>query len=122
MPALTPAEVQIFPCWMKMESLSTSTAGKFVLSMSHMAQWVAARLPSSSPALASRKAPLQTEAVRRNAPELLAIHSMSSPDSATARSISGAPGTIRVSRRVPLKLSSGWLSTASPSAVGISPP
>ncbi|MNJ53126.1 hypothetical protein D3C77_485050 [compost metagenome] len=65
MPALTPADVHTVPCWMKIASASTSMAGNACLRVSHMAQWVAARRPSSRPALASRKAPLHTEAIRR---------------------------------------------------------
>ncbi|MCY1304900.1 hypothetical protein D9M70_546750 [compost metagenome] len=79
MPALTPAEVHTEPCWMKIASASTSIDGKPCLSVSHMAQWVAARRPSSRPALASRKAPLQIEAIRRALFKWLRSQATSSP-------------------------------------------
>ena len=65
MPAVTPAEVRIGPSATKIGSGSTVTAGKARASASHHAQCVVARRPSSSPARASRKAPVQTEATRR---------------------------------------------------------
>src|SRR5215472_7305287 len=64
MPALTPAEVQIFPSWTKIGSGSTRTSGKRVLNVSAAAQCVVARRPDSNPASASRKAPTQIDTTR----------------------------------------------------------
>ena len=64
MPAVTLAEVAMFPSLMKIGSGSTSTAGYWSRRAPHCDQWVVARLPSSRPALASRNAPVQTEATR----------------------------------------------------------
>src|SRR5271169_1112551 len=65
MPAVTPAEVQTGPSHTKIGSGSTRTAGKRWASLAQYIQWVAARRPSSTPAAASRNAPVQTEATRR---------------------------------------------------------
>ncbi len=65
MPAVMPAEVHTLPSWMKMGSGSSRTLGKRSANSRQRLQCVAARLPSSKPAVASRKAPLQTDATRR---------------------------------------------------------
>ncbi|MNR09896.1 hypothetical protein D3C85_1261190 [compost metagenome] len=67
------------------------------MSMPHIAQWVAARRPSSNPASASRNVPLHTEAVRLTLVDASLSQSTSSRELLIARIITGAPGTIRVS-------------------------
>src|SRR3954465_9742078 len=64
-PAVTPADVQTLPWRVKIGSGSTSTSGWRRARASHADQWVVTRRPSSSPAWASRKAPVQTDATRR---------------------------------------------------------
>ncbi|MNN38892.1 hypothetical protein D3C81_1529090 [compost metagenome] len=122
MPAVTPAEVQTAPCWMKIASASTSRAGKRCCSVSHMAQWVAARQPSSSPALASRKAPLHTEAIRRTSGAESFSHVVSSSWQSRVSQMSGAPGTIRVSTAARSSSPRTLVSTANPSTVLTNPP
>ena len=66
MPAVMPAEVQTGPSTMKMRSSSTFTLGKRACSLRAAPQCVVARRPSSRPASASTKAPVQVEATRRD--------------------------------------------------------
>ena len=65
MPAVMPADVHTLPSWTKIGSGSSFTLGKRWANSPQRLQWVAARRPSSRPAVASRKAPLHTEATRR---------------------------------------------------------
>ena len=65
MPAVEPAEVMVCPSRTKIRSGSTATRGWRRASSAQNAQCVVAALPSSSPAAASRNAPVQTEQVRR---------------------------------------------------------
>jgi hypothetical protein len=65
MPAVTPADVRTGPSTTKIGSRSTATAGWRRCRSSQYCQWVVARRPSSSPALASTYAPVQTDATRR---------------------------------------------------------
>ncbi len=60
-----PAPVQISPWRMKIGSASTSISGCSAASWPAVDQCVVARLPSSSPAAASRWAPTQTLDTRR---------------------------------------------------------
>jgi len=62
---VTPADVQIWPCSMKIALRSTSTRGNARASASHADQCVVARLPSSRPAAARMNEPLHTDAMRR---------------------------------------------------------
>ena len=66
MPAVTPAEVHTLPSRMKIGSGSTVTSGNSCARRAHVAQWVVALRPSSSPARASKKAPEHTEVTRRD--------------------------------------------------------
>ena len=61
MPAVTPAEVHTLPSRTKIGSGSNRTLGKRAANSAQRPQWVAARRPSSSPAVATRKAPLHTD-------------------------------------------------------------
>ena len=65
MPAVIPAEVQIWPSLMKIRSASSRTPGNRRAKSLLRDQWVVARRPSSRPAAAKRKAPEQTLATRR---------------------------------------------------------
>src|SRR5262245_50227189 len=64
-PAVTPADVKTRPSRTKIGSGSTATRGYCSASCRHAPQWVVARRPSSKPASANRKAPVQTEPSRR---------------------------------------------------------
>ena len=65
MPAVTPAEVKTCPSRVKMGSGSTRTVGYRAANWAQRDQWVVARRPSSSPASASRNAPVHTDVTRR---------------------------------------------------------
>ncbi|MCY1440171.1 hypothetical protein D9M71_564340 [compost metagenome] len=90
--------------------------------MPHIAQWVAARRPSSNPASASRKVPLHTEAVRLALFDACLSQSTRLRELFIARIMAGAPGTISVSIDWSSKALNGRVSTARPSAVWIRPP
>lgn len=122
MPALTPADVQILSSRMKIASLSTAMDGCCSRSMSHMAQCVAARLLSSTPVFANRKAPLHTETVRCAFADNLVSHCTNEADSAVTSWICGEPGTIIVSISYRETRATGTVCTATPSAVCTNPP
>src|SRR5262249_28469780 len=67
-PAVTPAEVYTPPSRTKIGSGSTSIRGYCRARRSQNSQWVVASRPSSSPAAASRKAPVQTDPTPRARP------------------------------------------------------
>ena len=96
MPAVTPAEVITSPSRTKIGSGSTSTSGWRRASSAHHAQWVVARRPSSSPARASRKAPVQTDATRRER-AAAARSQPTSRSSSPAAATPVPPGTSSVS-------------------------
>ena len=96
MPALTPAEVQTRPSWMKMGSQSTISSGCSSASWRARLQWVVTRRPVTSPAAASRKTPLQTDVTRRVVTPAALIQSTSAR-SARARSTPAPPATTSVS-------------------------
>lgn len=62
-PAEMPAEVMILPCSTKITFSRTSVWGAAARRAAMSSQCVVAAMPSSSPAFASRNAPVQTEAV-----------------------------------------------------------
>src|SRR6202044_1673487 len=64
MPAVTPAEVARSPSLMKIGSGSTVTSGYWAARSAQRSQWVVTVRPVSSPASASRNAPVQTDASR----------------------------------------------------------
>ncbi len=62
-PAEIPADVTMPPSSTHLRFSKTVSEGNISLSSSTSAQWVVALLPSSRPACASKKAPVQTDAV-----------------------------------------------------------
>jgi hypothetical protein len=79
---------------------------------------VTARRPSSSPAAASKKAPVQTEATRRALAAAWRSRTATRASRATAR-VPGPPATRSVSLRVP---PSAAVSTMTPLDMRTSPP
>ena len=124
MPAVTPADVQTSPSRMNTGSGSSSTCGKRCRKPSQNAQWVVARWPSSSPAAASRYAPVHTEVVRRACSDARAIQSTTTgsstalrePSPPATRSVSwrgGGSGSGSTASRMPLLILT-WPSVAGP--------
>ena len=97
--AVTPAEVQIGPSAMKIRSSSTRTAGCSCCSRRAWAQWVVAARPSSSPASARAKAPVQTPATRRDSVPASAIQPRATGERACGRT---SPTTSSVSGCAPI--------------------
>jgi len=95
-PAEMPADVTIRPSSTQRWFSTTEIFGKHIPQVLGISsQWVVTTLPSSKPALASRKAPVQTEAVIVVRHRLL-IHSITGFRSSCAVTI--PPGTISTSR------------------------
>lgn len=123
--ALIPAPVQTSPSRMKIGSASTSISGCAEASCRAVDQWVVARLPSSSPAAASRCAPTQTDATRRLRPASSFTRSTTTGSTRAwtrrSRSTSTEPGTTRVSMLRPAasrKVRSGRTRTPAPVVTG----
>ena len=100
MPAVTPAEVATLPSLMKIGSGSTVTSGYRAASSAQYAQWVVTRLPCSSPAAASRNAPVQTDAIRSR-PRRVA-GAASAPGPGRRRRAPSPPGTSSRSGALPV--------------------
>jgi hypothetical protein len=113
MPAVTPADVQTSPSRTKIGSGSTFTPGYRAASASQESQCVVARRPSRRPASASRKAPEQTDAVRRASREAAPIQSMSARSRIAAR-VPKPPTTISVSIGLSASAKAVWGRIASP--------
>jgi hypothetical protein len=122
-PVVTPADVHTAPSRTKIALGSTVTAGNRRASSSHADQWVAARLPSSSPAAASTNAPEHTE-VMRGTTRAARRSQPSSAGSLAACRIAAAspPATTTVSRRPGRIRRRSAVRTGSPHVVVRSPP
>lgn len=92
-PAVTPAEVAGLPSRTKIGSGSTSTAGKVRARWSQTVQCVVTRCPSSCPAAASSRAPVQTETSRS---ECGACSRSQSTRAGSGARVPSPPGTRRV--------------------------
>ncbi len=113
-----PAEVQTVPSRVKMRLPSTLTRGNRRCSRAAYCQCVVTRGPSSSPAFARVKAPVQTLAVRRTAGAQAATISASSEGPA-AHWRDPPPITSRVSKTAS---PAGSVSTSTPEELRTAPP
>ncbi len=118
MPAPDPALVATSPWSTYRTSRSTRNAGYSAASWAVRPQWVVALRPSSSPAWARTKAPVQMETIR--APRAWAARSAARTSPATGEPGGCQPGTTTVSARSSASRPSST-SSGAPRVVGTGP-
>ncbi len=118
---VTPADDHTRPSRTKIASGSTLTFGWRVARREVCIQWVAARLPSRTPAAASMKLPTHTEHTRRHFAAFFPTHRINSRSRVTS-STRKAPGTIKVSIGAAPSERTDFVTRSTPSAVLIAPP